>query len=126
MVSGRYSRSVFGLTFEKLLIIGVIAVFVIGPERLPAYSAKFGQLVRKLRQMSSGAKDRIKEELGDDFDEEEWKKLDPRQYDPRRIIREALLDDAPPVAPVIAPAAVSRNNTPRDANAATPFDIEAT
>ena len=66
----------FGLTFEKLLLIGVIAVFIIGPERLPAYSAKFGQFVRKLREMSAGAKDRIKEELGEDFDEEEWKKLD--------------------------------------------------
>ncbi|BDU10545.1 hypothetical protein AINA4_04660 [Aurantimicrobium sp. INA4] len=116
----------FGLTFEKLLIIGVIAVFVIGPERLPAYSAKFGQLVRKLKEMTTGAKERIKEELGDDFDEEEWKKLDPRQYDPRRIIREALLDDAPQSASVIAPAAVSKKVVPRDVNAATPFDIEAT
>ena len=55
----------FGLTFEKLLIIGVIAVFVIGPERLPSYAAKFGELVRKLKEMSVGAKDRIKEELVD-------------------------------------------------------------
>jgi sec-independent protein translocase protein TatB len=116
---------VFGLTFEKLLIIGVIAVFVIGPERLPAYSAKFGQFVRKLKEMSSGAKDRIKEELGDDFDEEEWKKLDPRQYDPRRIIREALLDDAPVTkAPLAAP--VVKKPVMRDANASTPFDLEST
>ena len=115
----------FGLTFEKLLIIGVIAVFVIGPERLPAYSAKFGQFVRKLKEMSSGAKDRIKEELGDDFDEEEWKKLDPRQYDPRRIIREALLDDAPATqAPLAAP--VMKKPVVRDANASTPFDLEST
>lgn len=115
----------FGLTFEKLLLIGVIAVFVIGPERLPVYSAKFGQLVRKLKEMSSGAKDRIKEELGDDFDEEEWKKLDPRQYDPRRIIREALLDDAPVnKAPVAAP--VVKKPVVRDTNASTPFDLEST
>lgn len=116
----------FGLTFEKLLLIGVIAVFVIGPERLPAYSAKFGQLVRKLKEMSSGAKDRIKEELGDDFDEDEWKKLDPRQYDPRRIIREALLDDAPTAK--VVPAAVSELKKPvvRDANAGIPFDLEST
>ncbi|AWR21789.1 MULTISPECIES: twin-arginine translocase TatA/TatE family subunit [Aurantimicrobium] len=115
----------FGLTFEKLLLIGVIAVFVIGPERLPAYSAKFGQLVRKLKEMSSGAKDRIKEELGDDFDEEEWKKLDPRQYDPRRIIREALLDDAPVnKTPVAAP--VVKKPVVRDTNASTPFDLEST
>jgi len=117
---------VFGLTFEKLLIIGVIAVFVIGPERLPAYSAKFGQFVRKLKEMSAGAKDRIKEELGDDFDEEEWKKLDPRQYDPRRIIREALLDDGPVVqAPPIA-APVVKKAVVRDENAGTPFDLEST
>jgi sec-independent protein translocase protein TatB len=121
---------VFGLTFEKLLIIGVIAVFVIGPERLPAYAAKFGQLVRKLKEMSVGAKDRIKEELGDDFDEEEWKKLDPRQYDPRRIIREALLDDngAAPAAtvPVAQSPAQPKKVAPRDLNAGTPFDLEST
>ena len=115
----------FGLTFEKLLIIGVIAVFVIGPERLPAYSAKFGQFVRKLKEMSSGAKDRIKEELGEDFDEEEWKKLDPRQYDPRRIIREALLDDAPVTKATVA-APVVKKPVMRDANASTPFDLEST
>ncbi|MEY2699016.1 MAG: hypothetical protein RL720_972 [Actinomycetota bacterium] len=116
----------FGLTFEKLLLIGVIAVFIIGPERLPAYSAKFGQLVRKLKEMSTGAKDRIKEELGDDFDEEEWKKLDPRQYDPRRIIREALLDDAPVAqAPAVTQPALTKPIV-RDANAGTPFDMEST
>lgn len=116
----------FGLTFEKLLLIGVIAVFVIGPERLPAYSAKFGQFVRKLKEMSSGAKDRIKEELGEDFDEEEWKKLDPRQYDPRRIIREALLDDGPTVSAPPAAKPVVRKAVVRDANAGTPFDLEST
>ena len=33
--------------------------------------------------------------MGADFDDVDWRTLDPRQYDPRRIIREALLDDAP-------------------------------
>ena len=33
--------------------------------------------------------------MGEDFDDVDWRTLDPRQYDPRRIIREALLDDAP-------------------------------
>ena len=80
----------FGLTIEKLLVIGIIALFLIGPDRLPAYSAQFGRLVRQLRDMASGAKDRMREELGPDFDDMDWKKLDPRQYDPRRIIREAL------------------------------------
>lgn len=84
----------FGLTFEKLLLIGLIAVFLIGPDRLPLYSAKLARLIRSLRDMASGAKDRLREEMGPDFDEVEWKKLDPRQYDPRRIVREALVESA--------------------------------
>ena len=56
----RYSGIVFGLTFDKLLIVAVIAAFVIGPERLPAYAAKLGQLVRSLRDFANGAKDRMR------------------------------------------------------------------
>jgi sec-independent protein translocase protein TatB len=83
----------FGLTFDKLIIIAVIAVFLIGPDRLPGYAAQLARLVRSLRAMADGAKDRMREEMGPEFDEVDWKKLDPRQYDPRRIIREALLED---------------------------------
>jgi sec-independent protein translocase protein TatB len=90
----------FGLTFEKLLLIGLIAVILIGPDRLPGYAAQFGRLIRSLRDMANGAKTRMREEMGPDYDDVDWKKLDPRQYDPRRIIREALVDD-----PVVAGAA---------------------
>jgi len=93
----------FGLTFDKLIIIAVIAVFLIGPDRLPGYAAQLARLVRSLRTMADGAKDRMREEMGPEFDEVDWKKLDPRQYDPRRIIREALLED--PVTPATATAA---------------------
>ena len=88
----------FGLTFDKLIIIAVIAVFLIGPDRLPGYAAQLARLVKSLRAMADGAKDRMREEMGPEFDEVDWKKLDPRQYDPRRIIREALLEDPLPTA----------------------------
>lgn len=100
----------FGLTFEKLLLIGVIAVFLLGPERLPGYAAKLAQLVRSVRNMANGAKERMRDEMGPDFDDVDWKKLDPRQYDPRRIIREALLDDEP-ATPTAAVRPVSRSST---------------
>jgi sec-independent protein translocase protein TatB len=92
---GGYSETMFGLTFEKLLLIGIVAVFLLGPEKLPHYAAQLGRLVRQLRDMANGAKDRMKDEMGPDFDDVDWKKLDPRQYDPRRIIREALTEDEP-------------------------------
>ena len=99
----------FGLTPDKLIIIAVIAVFLIGPDRLPGYAAQLARLVRSLRGLADGAKDRMREEMGDDFDEVDWKKLDPRQYDPRRIIREALLED--PATPLVAEGAASERVT---------------
>src|SRR3954452_23783821 len=43
--------------------------------------------------MAQGASSQMREELGPEFDEIDWRKLDPRQYDPRRIVREALSDN---------------------------------
>lgn len=82
-----------GLTFEKLAIVLVIALIVLGPERLPVYAQKLGELVKNIKRMTEGAKDRVKEEMGDEYDQVDWKQLDPRQYDPRRIIRDALTEE---------------------------------
>ena len=114
----------FGLTIEKLLVIGIIALFLIGPDRLPAYSAQFGRLVRQLRDMASGAKDRMRDELGPDFDDMDWKKLDPRQYDTRRIIREALQESAAAdtvAAPVVMESAYQKRKRLKQGTPA-PFD----
>ncbi|RGE23764.1 twin-arginine translocase TatA/TatE family subunit [Leucobacter sp. wl10] len=83
----------FGLTIDKILVIMVIAMFVIGPERLPVYAKKLGELVRSFKRMADGAKDRLKDEMGPEFEDVDWRQLDPRQYDPRRIIRDALVED---------------------------------
>jgi len=126
----------FGLTIEKLLVIGVIAAFLIGPERLPRYAEALARFTARAREFLSGAKTRVKEEMGEDFDDVDWRKLDPRQYDPRRIIREALLDD-PPTATVRAAgtaaaattAMASKPAQPRHDPASgelPPYDTEAT
>jgi sec-independent protein translocase protein TatB len=124
----------FGLTFDKLLIIAVIAVFLIGPDRLPGYAAQLARLVKSLRTMADGAKDRMREEMGPEFDEVDWKKLDPRQYDPRRIIREALVDDAPagpplpdqPVTRRYIESAYEQRQRKLGKGKPAPFDLEAT
>lgn len=89
----------FGLTIEKLLLIGLIAALLVGPERLPRYAEGLARLLARLREFLRGARTRVRDEMGEDFDDVDWRRLDPRQYDPRRIIREALLDD-PPLKPV--------------------------
>lgn len=93
----------FGLSFDKLILLGVILVVIIGPERLPQYAAKFARLVRTVRAMADSAKERIRGEMGPEFDDIDWVKLDPRQYDPRRIVRDALLEDPAPRVSVRRP-----------------------
>jgi sec-independent protein translocase protein TatB len=43
---------VFDLSPEKLLLLGVIALVVLGPERLPKAARRAGQLLTQLRQAS--------------------------------------------------------------------------
>jgi len=129
----------FGLTFDKLLVIGIIALFLIGPDRLPGYAAQLARLVRSMRSMADGAKERMREELGPEFDDVDWRKLDPRQYDPRRIIREALLEDGVPAAAAAATTKAAAPSRPQYVESAyeqrqrklgkprpAPFDPEAT
>lgn len=88
-----------GLSFDKMLIILLIAVFIVGPEKLPLYAQRLGQLVKNLKNLSENAKGRIREEMGEEFDQVDWKKLDPRQYDPRKIIQDALNESSGERAP---------------------------
>ncbi|WP_343916145.1 twin-arginine translocase TatA/TatE family subunit [Agrococcus citreus] len=99
--------SLAGITLDKLLLIAVLAAILIGPERLPALAEKLGALVRGLRDLAGGAKERMREEMGPEFDEVDWRRLDPRQYDPRRIVMDALRDDPKPADFAAAAAASS-------------------
>ncbi len=93
----------FGINGGELLVLLVVAALVIGPERLPGYAEQLGQWVRRGRQLLRDAKARVDEELGDEVGDVDWAALDPRKYDPRRIVRDALLEDDPP-RPVSTPA----------------------
>ena len=139
----------FGINGSELIILAILAVVILGPERLPEYAAQLARFVKQLKTMAAGAKEQLREEVGDEIVDMDWRKLDPRQYDPRRIIKEALLDDdeAPrpaPAAPAVAAAAATAAGTavstgsraptraaatPRTQLApgeAAPFDTEAT
>lgn len=81
-----------GINGSEFLVLLAVAAVVLGPERLPQYTQQLTRLIRELRRMAQGAQEKVREELGPDFDDVDWRKLDPRQYDPRRIVREALAD----------------------------------
>ena len=122
----------FGLSGEKLIILGLIAAFVLGPDRLPGYAQKLAQFVKSLRRMAEGAKTQLSEEMGEEFNDLDWKKLDPRQYDPRRIIRDALVEEGRDLMAAKATVVSALNDakpgkvTKLVDGEAAPFDTEAT
>ena len=84
----------FGINGGEFIILAVLAIVILGPEKLPEYTRAFTDWLRVMRDKAEGAKAQFKEETGTDFDEVDWRKYDPRQYDPRRIIRDALREPA--------------------------------
>ena len=126
----------FDINGGELLIIVVLAVLLIGPERLPGYAAQLASLVKRGKRLLQDTKARVDTELGPEFKDVDWSKLDPRQYDPRRIVRDALMDDddAPAPAPraataaggAAAAAAATRTSDEPRAAVPAPFDDEAT
>ena len=117
--------NITGWEFILLIVLGVV---ILGPERLPEYAAKLGRLVRQAKGMAEAAKGQLREQMGPEFDDIDWRQYDPRQYDPRRIVREALLDDSPldadsPVAGGAQGSAAARGFDP---TRPTPYDLDAT
>jgi Sec-independent protein translocase protein TatA len=44
---------VFGISFEELIILAVLAFLLFGPQKLPEYAATLGRFVAKMREASS-------------------------------------------------------------------------
>ena len=80
----------FDLSLDKILVMMVVAVFLVGPNRLPLIAEKLARLTVRARQLAISTRERLREEVGDEIDDIDWKKLNPRNYDPRQIILQAL------------------------------------
>ena len=59
----------FGISYEKLFVLAVIALFVLGPERLPAAATWLGQNIRRVREFAGQANRQLRSELGPEFDQ---------------------------------------------------------
>lgn len=105
---------------NELLVLLVLAAFLIGPERLPEYAEQVGRLVRAIKKATTGARARVEAELRPELGDIDWSQLDPRRYDPRRIVREALFDDGPPAQ------RMTPNPRGGEPSGPAPFDDEAT
>ncbi|WP_084075034.1 twin-arginine translocase TatA/TatE family subunit [Demequina sp. NBRC 110052] len=108
----------FDINSTELVILIVVAVVVIGPERLPEYLRQLRRLIRQGRDLALQGKEALKREVGPDVD---LRQYDPRQYDPRRIVRDALAEEDEP-----SPAPRPRVSSGPEPGATAPFDPDAT
>jgi sec-independent protein translocase protein TatB len=76
------------LNLTKLLVLGVVALIIFGPERLPAIAAQAGRAVREMRRLLDGAKSELQENLGPEF-----RDFDIADLNPRHFVRKHLMDE---------------------------------
>jgi len=76
------------LNVTKLLVLGVIALLVFGPERLPGIAAQAGRALRELRRMAEGAKSELQDNLGPEFTN-----FDIADLNPKHFVRKHLVDE---------------------------------
>jgi sec-independent protein translocase protein TatB len=74
------------------MVIGVVAVLVFGPDRLPDFARQAGRFLRQVRTFTQAARDDLRSELGPEFADLELSDLDPRKA-VRKHIMEAFEDD---------------------------------
>ena len=125
--------------WPEIFVIGLAALFIFGPERLPDLAKDAASGLKKARAAITGVREQVHDSMGDDFSE--LRDLDLRKYHPRTFIREQLLgDDEGPIVhrgsatgsaglaedAVGTPVATAGAVRPRDHSTPPPFDVDAT
>jgi sec-independent protein translocase protein TatB len=115
----------FGIGPLELVVIGIVAVLVFGPDRLPEFARTAARLLRQVRQMVNTAQDDLRNELGPEFAD-----LDVRDLNPRSFVRKHLLegideDDAEAFDKPVS-ATMTEDHPRLPAGQRAPYDTEAT
>ena len=103
----------------ELMVLAIVGLVVLGPDRLPKAAADAAKWLRELRRMARNATQDIKAELGPEMAD-----LDLASLHPRRIVSSALWDDEDPQIP--APTPPTRAYVPLSADEKPPYDADAT
>jgi sec-independent protein translocase protein TatB len=78
---------VFDIGPGEMIALAVVALLVIGPDKLPGYAADAARFVRQVRKMANDARTEVTKELGPDLDG-----LDLRELNPRALVKKHVLD----------------------------------
>ncbi|WPO99627.1 Sec-independent protein translocase protein TatB [Pseudomonas sp. HR96] len=107
----------FGISFSELVLVGLVALLVLGPERLPGAARTAGLWVGRLKRSFNAIKSEVEREIGADeirrqlhnehmqsLEQEARKILNPQYTPPSQQPEAAPAPDVPaPVATVSMP-----------------------
>jgi sec-independent protein translocase protein TatB len=141
----------FNIGPMELLVLAIVGLIVLGPDRLPGLARDAARMLKTLREMATGARTQLRDELGPEFADIDLRNLNPRTalqrvvlgddvdlsgLNPRTALQRTLFgaDDEPvgdqlaadqPVAEP-APAAMPPTPRPLGRGESAPFDADAT
>lgn len=72
----------------ELLVLVLVAIVVVGPDKLPGFAKEAANMIRTLREIATGARQQLREELGPEFAD-----LDLRNLNPRTAVQRAVFGD---------------------------------
>ncbi len=120
----------FDISWTEFLLIGVVALIVIGPKELPAVMRSLGQWTRKIRSMAADFQNQFHEamreaEMADLKKQVDDMASDIKQYDPLKDVRADVEGigkelDASVKATPEKPATISEPSSPDKAEAPPP------
>ena len=117
----------------ELVVLAIVGLVVLGPDRLPGLAQDGARLLRTLRELATGARTQLRDELGPEFTDIDLTGLNPRtaiqrtlfgdgvnmtELDASHAIRRTLFGDEQPIAADAGAADVSLSDAP----AARPHD----
>ena len=110
----------FGISFSALLLVGLVALLVLGPERLPGAARTAGLWVGRLKRSFNAIKQEVEREIGADeirrqlhnehilsLEQEARKIFSPVQQEPtpvEHVGQQTIHAPTAPVAPAPTPA----------------------
>lgn len=106
----------FDVGLLELAVIALVAILVLGPDKLPDLARQAAQMLHKARAMAHSARDDLRSELGPEYAE-----LQLRDLDPRTIVRKHITEA---MAEVDRENATKRITLPEGQTP--PYDVEAT
>ena len=77
----------------EFLLLLVIAIVLFGPERLPDLARKAARVIRYVRTMASSAQQQLSKELGPEFENLDFRDLNPRSFIQKNLLENSVVAD---------------------------------